>query len=111
VNSPPSCSVSINPDSITYHGFDPTLDSSLTLDVLQEAKRKIDDDLSSNEPRTDRYLDLCSKKRKLLEHEIEKIVVNSAPMQATEIRTYPRKEKRVEKAFRRKAARIDRLRQ
>jgi hypothetical protein len=106
----PSCSVTIHPDKIVYHNFDPTSDSSLTLKVLREAKGKLDDELSRNKPRTDRFLELCDKKRKLLEHAIEQIVANSAPMRAPEIRTYPRKEKRIEKGLRRKAARIDRLR-
>jgi hypothetical protein len=110
MNPAPSCSVNIDPDSIVFHNFDPALDSSLTVKVLREAKRELEDELSSNKPYTDKHLELCDKKRKLLEHAIEQIVVNSTPIQAPEIRTYPRKEKRIEKALRRKAARIDRLR-
>jgi len=112
MNPAPSCSVNIHPDKIVYHNFDPTSDSSLALEVLQEAKGKLDDELSSNRPGTDRYLEQCYKKRKLLDHAIEQIVVNSSvPVQpAREVRTYPRKEKRIEKALRRKAARVDRLR-
>jgi len=110
MNLAPSCSVNIDPDEIVYHNFDPASDSSLTLKVLREAKGKLDGELSSNKPRTDRYLEQCDKKRKLLDHAIEQIVVNSLAMHAPEIRTYPRKEKRIEKALRRKAARIDRLR-
>lgn len=111
MNPAPSCSVNIDPDSIVFHNFDPASDSSLTLKVLREAKGKLDDELSGNKPRTDRYLELCDKKRKLLEQEIQKIVVNSAPVQPVpEVRTYPRKEKRKAKAMLRKAARADQLR-
>jgi len=93
-----------------YHNFDPASDLSFTLEVLRDAKGKLDDELSSPKPGTDRYLEQCDKKRKLLDHVIEQIVENSTPMQAPEIRTYPRKEKRIEKALRRKEARIDPLR-
>jgi hypothetical protein len=106
----PSCSVSIDPDSISYHNFDPLGDATLALRVLHRELEQIES-LSSKLPQTDRNLELWDKKRKLLEHEIERFVVNSAPMQAPEIRTYPRKEKRKAKAMLRKAAREDRPRQ
>ena len=109
MNPPPSCSININPDTVTFHGFDPSSDSSLRLRVLQEAKAKLDDEMSKPQP--DRYLELCSKKKKLLVHMIEQTLANSASAQPIpEIRTYPRKEKRIMKAMRRKAARADQLR-
>src|SRR6266849_4936754 len=52
----PSCSVNIHPDKIVYHNFDPASDSSLKLKVLREAEGKLDDELSSNKPHTDRHL-------------------------------------------------------
>jgi hypothetical protein len=103
----PSCSVNINPDSISYHNCDPYGDATLALRVLYRELEQIER-LSSKLPQTDRNLELLDKKRKLVQHEIERIAVNSVPVQPVAgVRTYPRKEKRIAKKFRRKADRFE----
>jgi hypothetical protein len=88
--------------------FDPYANPALTLAVLEQMVEMLDRELSSTQPHTDKYLRYCSDKRNLVRGWIEQIRATNAPHTIT--RTYPRKEKRIEKAMRRKAARADRLR-
>jgi hypothetical protein len=88
--------------------FDPDTNPDLTLAVLEQTAEILDGELSSTQPHTDKYLRYCSDKVNLVRGWIDQIRATNASHSIT--RTYPRKEKRIEKAMRRKAARADRLR-
>lgn len=103
----PSCSVKIDPDEITFHDFDPYADSSVTLNVLRQKLAELERQAaepSSHGIGLDRWLTTLAKKRSLVESTITSF--SSPENFTTSMSASPRRDKRIAKKLRRKAARL-----
>jgi len=104
----PSCSVNLEPGRVTFHNFDPNDDSAFTVEVLRHTLAEIERQLTATTPQTDKQLTTLAKKKSLLESTIASFSNSQSslmPFSAT-----PRRDRRMAKKLRRKAARLDQMR-
>ena|SRR5260370_17119404 len=107
MKSSPSCSVNVDPNEITFDppDFDPHADKSVTVKILKTKLVEVSM-LAARQPQTDAILRTLGKKKSLL----ESAITSFSDIESLPVRTYRKKEKRQQKAMRRKAARADEVR-
>ena len=103
----PSCSVNIDPDSITFN-FNKYSNPKLALEVLREQLEQIIRQSTGSLPQTDRVLRTLAKKKSLVQTMITQLLTSeSAP---PTVSTTPRRDKRIAKKLRRKGIKFDQKR-
>lgn len=110
VDTSPSCTVAV--DQITFHGFDPDADPRFTIKVLQTKLAELEKKTTVTSD-TDRHLTEYAKQAQFVRGAITIITINKldAPGPRLSDQPNPKRDKRISKRMRRKAARADLHRQ